>query len=50
MAYQQLYQRYITLMRFIENLNIPLPESLRATAEHVINSAIDNAFSKEKLK
>jgi len=49
-AYIQLFQRHIGLMRFIENLNIPLPESLKATAEHVLNAEINAALNKEKIK
>lgn len=49
-AYTQLYKRHVALMKFIENLKIPLPESFRATAEHFINSEINSALGKEKLK
>lgn len=48
--YIQLYQRHASLIRFIEELHIPLPESFRATAEHVINAQLREAFAKEKFK
>jgi len=49
-AYTQLYQHHAALIRFIENLNIPLPEPFKATAEHVINIKLRMALSKQLIK
>ncbi len=48
--YLQLFQRHATLIRFIETLNIPLPEAFRTTAEHVIKSELREAFTHQKFK
>ena len=48
--YLQLYQRHGILIRFIETLHIPLPESFRMVAEHVIKSELRESFKKQKFK
>ncbi len=50
LTYRQLYQRHAPLMRFIEELNIPLPEAFQTTAKHVVNAELKEALTKEKLK
>lgn len=46
--YRQLYERDAPLMRFLGDLNIPLPRAFQTTAEFALNSAIKEEMEREK--
>lgn len=48
-TFKHMYQHYALLMRFIEELNTPLPESFKITAAYVINLLLREEFSKEQF-
>lgn len=43
-VYRQLYEHHVPLMRFITDLGVPLPRSLRTAAEFVVNAELAAAF------
>ncbi|MGQ9687838.1 MAG: DUF3536 domain-containing protein [Desulfobaccales bacterium] len=48
-AFDRIYQHYVPLMRFLQDLVIPLPKPFFATAEAVINRNLRQAFLAEEL-
>ncbi len=48
-SHRQLYEHHAPLMRFLEELRVPMPNVLRVTAEFVLNSALRHAFEAPKL-
>ncbi len=48
--YKRIYQQHAFLIRFIEDLGIPLPEAFKTVAQHIINSEIKKEFSRVKFK
>jgi alpha-amylase/alpha-mannosidase (GH57 family) len=48
-AHRQVYGRHGDYMRFLNSLGIPLPRSLRASAEFALNSQLREAFCREEL-
>jgi alpha-amylase/alpha-mannosidase (GH57 family) len=49
-AYRLIYHHHVPLMRFLEDLSVPLPEAYRATAEFVLNLNLREAFEAEDLE
>jgi hypothetical protein len=48
-VYRQLYEHHAPLMRFLADLQTPLPKAFRTTAEYALNSHLRRAFSSEDL-
>jgi alpha-amylase/alpha-mannosidase (GH57 family) len=48
-AYRLIYNHHVPLMRFLIDLNVPLPRAYRATAEFVLNLNLRLAFEAEEL-
>jgi alpha-amylase/alpha-mannosidase (GH57 family) len=48
-AYRLVYNHHVPLMRFLMDLNVPLPKAFRATAEFVLNLNLRQAFESEVL-
>jgi alpha-amylase/alpha-mannosidase (GH57 family) len=48
-AYRQMYDRHISLARFLRDLGSPLPKAMRAAAEFAINSRLRLAFADEGM-
>lgn len=48
--YQLNYRHHASLIRYINELGIPVPAPLKATAEYVLITELKEAFSKEKFK
>ncbi len=46
-SYRGMYDAHAPLMRFLNELNMPLPHVLRMTAEFVLNSALRREFAQE---
>jgi alpha-amylase/alpha-mannosidase (GH57 family) len=49
-VYLQLYERHAPLMRYLADLNIPLPNALELAAEYVLNTSLIRAVSDEDLE
>jgi alpha-amylase/alpha-mannosidase (GH57 family) len=47
--YRQIYERYVTLMRFLADLGAPLPKSFLTAAEFALNLSIRQALEAEDL-
>ncbi|MDO8700656.1 MAG: DUF3536 domain-containing protein [Deltaproteobacteria bacterium] len=47
--YRQLYERRAPMMRFLTQLNIPLPKAFYAAAEFVLNSYLRRALEQEPI-
>ncbi len=47
--YRQIYERYVTLMRFLADLGAPLPKSFLTAAEFALNLSIRQALETEDL-
>lgn len=47
--YRQIYQRHGSLLRFLEEMNQPMPEVLRITSEFVLNSDLKHTFEKDPV-
>ncbi len=48
--YQQNYRHHAALIRYINELGIPVPPSLKSTAEYVLLTELKEAFANEKFK
>jgi hypothetical protein len=48
-AYRLIYTHHAPLMRFLMDLNVPLPKVYRGTAEFVLNLNLREAFESEDL-
>jgi hypothetical protein len=48
-VYRQLYERQAPLMRFLSDLQTPLPKAFRTTAEYALNSRLRRAFAADEL-
>jgi alpha-amylase/alpha-mannosidase (GH57 family) len=48
-AYRLVYNHHVPLMRFLIDLNVPLPKAYRATAEFVLNLNLRQAFEADDL-
>jgi alpha-amylase/alpha-mannosidase (GH57 family) len=48
-AYRLIYNHHVPLMRFLIDLNVPLPKAYRATAEFVLNLNLRQAFEADDL-
>ncbi len=48
-AYRLIYNHHVPLMRFLMDLNVPLPKTYQATAEFVLNLNLRQAFEAEDL-
>jgi hypothetical protein len=46
---RQIYEEHAPLMRFLSELNTPMPRVLHMTAEFVINSSLRRAFEEQDL-
>jgi alpha-amylase/alpha-mannosidase (GH57 family) len=49
-VYRQVYERHAPLMRYLTDLNIPLPNALELAAEYVLNTSLIRAVSDEDLE
>jgi alpha-amylase/alpha-mannosidase (GH57 family) len=47
--FRQVHERRVPLMRFLTDLNIPLPKAFNAAAEYTINTDLHRAFESEEL-
>ncbi|HXB22420.1 MAG TPA: DUF3536 domain-containing protein [Candidatus Solibacter sp.] len=47
--YRQIYQRHGPLLRFLEEMNQPVPEVLRITSEFVLNSDLKHTFENDPV-
>ncbi|HXK59037.1 MAG TPA: DUF3536 domain-containing protein [Acidobacteriota bacterium] len=48
-AYRDIYEPNVPLMRFLEDLRIPLPKAFDLAAQFVLNQGLEKAFEKEPL-
>jgi Alpha-amylase/alpha-mannosidase len=48
-VYRQLYEHHAPLMRFLTDLQTPLPKAFRTTAEYALNSHLKRALSADEL-
>jgi alpha-amylase/alpha-mannosidase (GH57 family) len=48
-SYRLIYNHHVPLLRFLTDLNVPLPKAYRATAEFVLNLNLREAFEAEDL-
>lgn len=48
-VYRRLYEHNASLMRFVLDLGIPLPNAFQMTAEFVLNTSLIRVFSEEEL-
>ncbi len=48
-ALRRIHERHLPLLRFLADLNTPLPRVFRATAEFVINAGLRRALERETL-
>jgi alpha-amylase/alpha-mannosidase (GH57 family) len=48
-AYRLVYNHHVPIMRFLMDLNVPLPKAYRTTAEFVVNLNLKQAFEEEDL-
>jgi hypothetical protein len=48
-VYRQLYERHAPLMRFLTDLDAPLPKAFQTTAEYALNSHLKRAFADRDL-
>jgi alpha-amylase/alpha-mannosidase (GH57 family) len=48
-AYRLIYNHHVPLMRFLMDLNVPLPKAYQATAEFVLNLNLRQAFEADVL-
>jgi alpha-amylase/alpha-mannosidase (GH57 family) len=48
-SYRLIYNHHVPLMRFLTDLNVPLPKAYHATAEFVLNLNLREAFEAEDL-
>jgi alpha-amylase/alpha-mannosidase (GH57 family) len=49
MRYREIYERHGPLLRFLKEMNQPLPQVLRTTAEFVLNSDLKRTFETEPV-
>ena len=49
-VYRQVCENNAPLMRFLKDLNIPVPGAIRTAAEHVLNASMRKAFEEEDLR
>jgi alpha-amylase/alpha-mannosidase (GH57 family) len=49
-AHRQIYERHAELMRFLTSSGMPLPKSLRASAESTLNSFLRDALAADELE
>ncbi|MFB3905825.1 MAG: DUF3536 domain-containing protein [Acidobacteriota bacterium] len=49
-AYWEIYEPNVPLMRFLEDLRIPLPKAFDLAAQFVLNSGLERALAKEPLE
>lgn len=47
-SYRRLFERYLPLMRFLSDLNYPLPREFRITAEYALNAELRETIAKFK--
>jgi len=48
-AYRQLYEHHAPLMRFLTDLQMPLPDAMRSTASFALNSRLRRNLAKDDL-
>ncbi len=48
-AYREIYEPNVPLMRFLEDLRVPLPKAFDLAAQFVLNSGLERALDKEPL-
>ncbi len=48
-AYRQIYEHHAPLMRFLVDLNVPIPETLLTVAETAMNIEVRRSFQEETL-
>lgn len=48
-AYRQLYEHHAPLMRFLTDINMPLPKAFQNTAEFALNGMLRRAVGKDSL-
>ncbi len=49
-VYRQVYERHAPLMRYLADLNMPLPNALELAAEYVLNTSLIRAVSDDDLE
>jgi len=49
-AFQQIYENNATMLRFLKNINIPIPDSLFKSAEFYLNFHLLKAFQNENFE
>ncbi len=49
-AYREIYEPNVPLMRFLEDLRVPLPKAFDLAAQFVLNSGLERALDKEPLE
>lgn len=47
--YRRLYDRHVSLMRFLKELNMPQPKALATAAEFVLNTSLSQALAQDTL-